>query len=124
MKNRLVFLFTRFVLVFSLLLASPAGAVGKKQATPAADVGRVWVVRSDGAQSCGIKEGLSPEQMGDELRKAGIQVFEMRKGTDGKMHAQMCGAPTGGLNGFEILSADLPKALLIGYKEAPKGFSP
>ncbi len=84
---------------------------------------RVWVVRSDGSQSCGLKE---PQALADgekALKDAGIASFGSSKGNDGMMHMQMCGASTGGLNGYLIQKQDLQRATALGFKEAPQGFS-
>ena len=84
---------------------------------------RVWVVRPDGSQSCGLKEPQSLADGEKALKEAGIATFGSNKGNDGMMHMQMCGASTGGLNGYLIQKQDLPRAIALGFKEAPQGFS-
>ena len=55
----------------------------------------------------------------DEMKKglAGIQVFSSKNQPDGLMHPQVCGAPTGHHNVYEISRADLEKAKKAGFKE-------
>lgn len=83
----------------------------------------IWVVRSDGAKSCSPEVTESIDQGAALLRGAQIQVLESRKGSDGMMHAQVCGADTGSLNGYLIQKSDLKRALDLGFKEAPVTFS-
>ena len=77
----------------------------------------VWVTQPDGAKSC---EGEDPaktlEKVANQLKTAGVQVLEMKKGNDGKMYMQMCGAPTGSLNAFKISKQDLAKAQGLGFQ--------
>lgn len=104
--------------------ASGAGAVGASSAvggakSPAAPVtDQVWVSRSDGAESCAPKSGQSLEEGAAELKKAGVRVLDQRKGDDGKMHMQMCGAPTGSMNAYLIARDDLPKAIAHGFAKS------
>jgi hypothetical protein len=77
----------------------------------------VWVSRPDGGQSCSPKSGQALDEAATELKGAGIAVFESRKGNDGKMRAQMCGLPTGGLNSYRIAKADLAKAQALGFQK-------
>lgn len=107
-------------LALSLFCCVPAFAGGKKQ-TPAPSQGapseaaQVWISRPDGSLSCGMKEAQSLETAAAELEKAGVRVFGSAKGNDGKMRAQMCGLPTGNLNRFKILEADVEKAKGLGF---------
>jgi hypothetical protein len=78
----------------------------------------VWVLRSDGALSCSPDEGVSLIEGAKKLEDAQIPILESRKGSDGKMHIQMCGASKGSTNAFLIPRKDLPKAISIGYQEA------
>lgn len=116
----------RLALLMVSISISGAFAAGKKapaeSAAADASGGKVWVVRPDGAQSCGLKAGQSVEDASEDLKKAGISIFESSKGNDGKMYMQMCGAPTGSVNATLISQSDLPKALALGFKEAPQGF--
>lgn len=86
-------------------------------------MGKVWVSRSDGARSCGAKEGQSVEDVSRELIQAGIKVYEARKGSDGKLHAQVCGASKGTVNAFLISDADFQKARALGFEVAPASFN-
>ena len=87
--------------------------------SPPAKPDSVWVGRPDGALSCEPKSGEAIESGAGELRKAKIQVLDSRKGTDGKMHIQVCGAPKGSLNSYLIPRKELPLALSLGFQEIP-----
>jgi hypothetical protein len=77
----------------------------------------VWITQPDGAKSC---EGEDPakalEKVASQLKAVGVKVLEMKKGNDGKMYMQMCGAPTGSLNAFKISKQDLVKAQSMGFQ--------
>jgi hypothetical protein len=103
---KVLFLWVGFLAAGHEVLAFSSAAPGSK----------VWIVRPDGAQSCGIKSGQSVEEVSEELKKAGVLVHEARKGSDGKMRMQVCGAPAGSVNAFLIEESDLPKAMAIGFK--------
>jgi hypothetical protein len=53
--------------------------------------------------------------MQNQLAKAGIKVLSAAKQPDGMMHTQVCGAPTGMANTYEINSTDLKKAEKLGF---------
>lgn len=77
---------------------------------------KIWVTKSDGSTQCGGKKGaLSPAMAAQQLKQAGIMVFQSKPGTDGQMHAQKCGAPTGATVDVEISRVDLRKALGYGF---------
>lgn len=98
---------------FGILFLSALGM----SSSPAKDA-TVWITQSDGAKSC---EGEDPaktlEKVSAQLKAAGVQVLEMKKGNDGKMYMQMCGAPTGSLNAFKISKQDLAKAQGLGFQQ-------
>jgi hypothetical protein len=77
----------------------------------------VWVAKPDGAQSCSADSGLSLDSGAAELRKAKIQVLNARKGNDPKMRTQMCGAPKGSTNSFQIPEKNLADAMALGYQQ-------
>jgi hypothetical protein len=90
--------------------SAPAASVA-----PTAGPAQVWISRPDGAQSCTPGSGTSLEDGAAELRKARVRVLGSRKGDDGKMHAQMCGIPTGTSNAYLIPKDDLSAAVAHGY---------
>jgi len=111
-----------FIFLLGFLLAWTAWSFGRQM--PSGNSSRVlWVVRTDGAQSCGMKEGQSIEEVAQELKSAGVKILDSRKGSDGKMHIMVCGAPEGSLNAFLIPEEDLSKVLLLGFQKAPEGFN-
>lgn len=115
--NRLPFPFMKTI-IFLITLVFSFEALGFARAVSESE--RIWIVRSDGARSCGMEEGESIDQVTTELKKSGVTIFESRKASDGKMHAMVCGAPEGTLNAFMIPKEDLPKAIVLGFSKAPK----
>lgn len=77
----------------------------------------VWITRPDGAQQCAPGTGQSLEASSSELQKAQVRILGSQKGGDHKMHAQMCGIPSGKTNTFQIPKEDLPKAVALGFHE-------
>lgn len=77
----------------------------------------VWIRRSDGGLSCSPEKAQSLEDAAGELKKARISVLDSRKGHDGKMRIQMCGAPAGTENAYKIHRSDLPRAVALGFAE-------
>jgi hypothetical protein len=77
---------------------------------------RIWVSKPDGSKQCEGDSKFTPERARQELRKAGIPVFQSRKGNDGLMRTAVCGAPTGNTVDLEISRMDLPKAQTKGFK--------
>lgn len=84
------------------------------------DESSIWVSRPDGAMSCEPGSGLTVEKGVEELRKEKIEVLEARKGTDGKMHIQMCGASEGTTIQVRIPKEALPGAKMRGYELVKK----
>jgi hypothetical protein len=103
-----------------LFLASVAAFsfTAKKATAPTESQDLVWVMRSDGAKSCSPKSGVSLEKALEELKAAGVKVKDSRKGNDGKMHSQVCGAPQGSTHSFLIEKGGIGAALSLGYEIA------
>ena len=76
---------------------------------------KVKVFKPDGTLQCGMGSKISLEAMEKELK--GIKVFSKSNINDGLMRIQVCGAPTGQSNVYEINRSDLEKALKAGFKE-------
>lgn len=111
--------------VFAILFASFLGACvtaeqkdetkWEVKATTASQQ-KIWVTKSDGSRQCaGRKGALSPAAAAQQLKQAGVMVFQSRAGSDGQMHAQKCGAPSGATVEVEISRIDLRKALGLGF---------
>ena len=66
---------------------------------------------------CNLNAGKSLENGATELKDAHVRVISSQKGSDRKMHAQMCGLPSGHTNAYEIAKDDLGKAMVLGYQE-------
>lgn len=79
----------------------------------------VWITRPDQALQCAPGTGQSLEASSEELQKAQVRILSSQKGGDHKMHAQMCGIPSGKTNTFQIPKEDLPKAVALGFHEIP-----
>lgn len=119
MRNKLLFS------VLALVVATQAWAFSSKRepkgaSGPAPDQlsnETVWVSRPDGSKQCEADAEKALQVAAEELQKAGVPVLEKRKGSDGKIRAQVCGAPTGGTNSFRIPKGTLSRALELGFKE-------
>lgn len=76
---------------------------------------KVRVYKYDGSLQCGQGKAISLEQMATELK--GVKIFASQKKSDGLMHIQVCGSPTGQANVYEILEGDVAKAEKSGFKK-------
>lgn len=76
---------------------------------------RVQVYKSDGSLQCGQGKQISVADMEKDLK--GIKVYSSANKNDGMMRIQVCGAPTGNHNVYEIDRKDLEAALKAGFKE-------
>lgn len=76
---------------------------------------KVKIFKPDGSLQCGMGKKISLDVMEKELK--GIQVFNKYNRNDGLMRIQVCGAPTGDSNVYEIKKDDLEKALKLGFKQ-------
>ena len=90
-----------------------SGAVAVKGPTSSAD--HVKVFKPDGSLQCGQGKQISIKDMEKDLQ--GIAVYSSANKNDGMMRIQVCGAPTGNSNVYEIDRKDLDKALSLGFKE-------
>ncbi len=76
---------------------------------------RIKVYKYDGTLQCGMGKAVPSTEMQKELN--GIMVYSVENKNDGLMRVQVCGAPTGKANIFEIDKASLEKAKSYGFKE-------
>ena len=76
---------------------------------------RVFVYKSDGSLQCGQGEKIDINSMKKDLGP--IEVFSAENKHDGMMRIQVCGAPTGYNNVFEINKSDLEAAIKLGFKK-------
>ena len=95
-------------------IAPATGATDPAQAAAAGQL-KVKVYKPDGSLQCGMGSKIALETMEKDLK--GIKVFSRTNMNDGLMRIQVCGAPTGQSNVYEIARADLEKALKAGFKE-------
>jgi len=72
------------------------------------------VYRSDGSRQC-EPGGISLEEMRETLARAGIPVLCAQTGSDGRMHAAVCGGSTGRLNIYTIPAEYLQQAESRGF---------
>jgi hypothetical protein len=82
----------------------------------------LFVFRHDGTIQCDKSPGVALDSMEQELRSAGIKVLSSRKGYDGREGIALCGAPTGQINIYEILSSDVSEALRLGFEKLPENW--
>jgi hypothetical protein len=79
---------------------------------------RLWVGKPDGSRQCAYQPTtISPDQAANQLKSAGVMVYQFKKGTDGKLRAQRCGSATGATVDVEISRRDLPRAQALGFRE-------
>lgn len=76
---------------------------------------RVFVYRPDGSLQCGQGKKIDLNTMKSEFGK--IEVFSAENKHDGMMRIQLCGAPTGFNNVYEIKQSDLDAAIKLGFKK-------
>jgi len=76
---------------------------------------KVKVYKYDGSVQCSQRKAVDLDVMARDLK--GINIFSSKKQSDGLMHIQVCGSPTGMANVYEILEADLPRAEKAGFKK-------
>lgn len=76
---------------------------------------RVRVFKANGSLQCGQGKTIDPATMAKELKE--ISVYKSAVENDGKIRIQMCGAPTGNVNIFEIDKTNLERALGFGFTE-------
>jgi hypothetical protein len=85
------------------------------ESTSSQPAAHVRVYKADGSRQCEkFKKAISLETMEREL--AGISVYAREKRSDGLMHIQICGSPTGMINLYEIDSGFLKQAEQRGFK--------
>ena len=97
--------------------AAPSSTEAEASSSLSSSGPTVWVTRPDGAQQCAPGSGQTLESSFTELQKAQVRVLDSQKGNDKKLHAQMCGIPSGKTNMFQIPKEDLPKAIALGFHE-------
>lgn len=102
-----------FFSILAVIIGS-LSVVGFSGSTPTPAT--VWISKPDGAVSCEPQSGISLTVAAEELKKKGVETLESRKGTDGKMHIQSCGASKGTTNEFLIREQDLNQAVALEYK--------
>lgn len=76
---------------------------------------RVFVYKPDGSKQCESHGKTDLTTMRKQLGK--IEVFSSENKHDGMMRIQVCGAPTGHNNVYEINSSDLDAATKLGFKK-------
>ena len=76
---------------------------------------RVFVFKPDGSAQCESSGKISLDVMRKDLD--GIEVFSSENKHDGMMRIQVCGAPTGFCNVYEISEKDFEKANKLGFKK-------
>ncbi|MFN8945806.1 MAG: hypothetical protein ACK5WZ_14410 [Pseudobdellovibrionaceae bacterium] len=92
-----------------------AEAIAKNASEPTPAHERVKVAKLDGTLQCNQGKQIPLAEMAKQL--AGIQIFSEKNLNDGLMRIQVCGAPTGQNNVYEIPKSELKKAVGLGFKE-------
>ncbi len=76
---------------------------------------RVHVFKANGSLQCGQGKSIDAAAMSKELKE--ITVYSSTTENDGKMRIQVCGAPTGNVNVYEIDKTNLDRAVSFGFSE-------
>lgn len=96
--------------------AGPATTKGANAVTPTlSKSATIFVYKPDGSLQCGQGKAMSPQEMEKQLD--GIKVFSRENRSDGLMHIQVCGSPTGMINVFEISATAQKDAEKRGFKK-------
>jgi len=95
-----------------IALVALAAAAAACASAPSAQLS---VAKPIGSRQC-EGGGTTPEAMARELAAAGIKVLATACGTDGRMHAAMCGAADGKLAIFEIEADHAAAAAKAGFQ--------
>ncbi len=75
---------------------------------------KILVAKADGSRQCEAASGIPLDIMARDL--GAIEIFRQFKQNDGMMRIQVCGAPTGVYNVYEISAANQEKALNVGFE--------
>jgi len=94
---------------------SPAVKSGGNTMKPESKLDRVKVYKPDGSLQCGQGKAIPVADMQKDLKD--IAVFSSFNKNDGMMRIQVCGAPTGNSNVYEIDRKNLEAAVKLGFKE-------
>lgn len=78
-------------------------------------VERVRVYKANGSLQCAQGKSIDPAVMRKDLKD--IHVYKSSTDNDGKLRIQVCGAPTGNVNIFEIDKTNLEQAISYGFTE-------
>ena len=78
-----------------------------------------WVWKDDGAKSCEPESAQKLEAGARELKASGVKVLASRKRLNTEPRAMVCGQPQGNRNAYRISSADVHRALELGFHQDP-----
>lgn len=81
--------------------------------TPSAE--KLKVYKEDGSLQCGMGKAVSLAEMQKQI--ADLKVYSSFNKNDAQMRIQVCGAPTGNCNVYEIDRSKLSEAQSKGFKE-------
>ena len=97
--------------------AGPEAAIPKenKLLPDPSQVERISVFKPNGSLQCNQGKTIDKAVMEKSLK--GIRVYKSSVENDGKLRIQMCGAPTGNVNIFEIDKVNLEMAITLGFAE-------
>jgi hypothetical protein len=100
---------------FKIVRMHCANDEGSAGSPASSNVKLATVYKADGTLQCGQGHEVSLATMEKELTGASITVHSRTKDTDGMLHAQVCGAPTGSVNAYQISASDKDKAVKLGF---------
>jgi hypothetical protein len=76
----------------------------------------VQIFKVTGEKQCQKGAGIALDEMQSTLTAKQITVYEAHTQSDGKMHMELCGSPSGTIHVFTISKKDLKKAEKLGFK--------
>ena len=99
------------VAMASVLLAAAASCAGADSSSPP---GTIRVFKSLGSVQCAAA-GVDLRTLEKQLDDAKLKVLSSSCGSDGRMHAAMCGASDGRIAIFELSAKDAESAAKLGF---------
>jgi hypothetical protein len=95
--------------------ALPVSASAEPPADGPGEAARIEIFKPTGSIQCEPDSGTPLADMQQALTNAGIDVHAAQTTSDGRMYAQVCGAPGGEIHVFSIDAADAAAAAELGF---------
>jgi hypothetical protein len=76
----------------------------------------IQIYKETGAKQCGEGDAIPLQKVKEQLTKNKVEPLDAKTQSDGYMHMQVCGAPTGEIHVFTIQKSQLKRATALGFK--------